>query len=194
MVRATATRILDYHGLGRHGRAQPARSVPGDAEPEPSQMKNHMGWSAPGDLKTAFFLLFTRGECPRSLSVAVIPRRRFHDLALNRHGLWSMRTAGKRRGLAGEDPKSGRPGAPSGKIRRHAILPVEGGHTAMVQDVTADEALRKALRQQADGETHDRSLIVERLSWTPAQRLEANAAFLRFYFRARPDGPLLRDA
>jgi hypothetical protein len=65
---------------------------------------------------------------------------------------------------------------------------------ARIEDVTADEALREALRQQANGETHDRSLIVERLSWTPAQRLEANAAFLRFYFRARPDGPLLRDA
>jgi hypothetical protein len=58
---------------------------------------------------------------------------------------------------------------------------------------TADEALREALRQQADGEAHDRSLIVERLSWTPAQRLEANAAFVRFYLRARPGGPLLRE-
>jgi hypothetical protein len=58
---------------------------------------------------------------------------------------------------------------------------------------TADEALREALRQQADGEAHDRSLIVERLGWTPAQRLEANAAFVRFYLRARPGGPLLRE-
>ena len=57
----------------------------------------------------------------------------------------------------------------------------------------ADEALREALRQQADSEAHDRSLIVERLAWTPAQRLEANAAFLRFYLRARPSGPLLRE-
>jgi hypothetical protein len=58
---------------------------------------------------------------------------------------------------------------------------------------TADESLREALRQQADGEAHDRSLIVERLGWTPAQRLEANAAFVRFYLRARPGGPLLRE-
>jgi hypothetical protein len=58
---------------------------------------------------------------------------------------------------------------------------------------TADEALREALRQQVDGEAHDRSLIVERLDWTPAERLEANAAFLRFYLRARPSGPLLRE-
>jgi hypothetical protein len=59
--------------------------------------------------------------------------------------------------------------------------------------MTADDALREALRQQTDGEAHDRSLIVERLGWTPAERLEANAAFVRFYLRARPDGPLLRE-
>jgi hypothetical protein len=34
---------------------------------------------------------------------------------------------------------------------------------------------------------------VERLAWTPEQRLEANAAFLRFYWGARPTGPLLRE-
>src|SRR5262245_25803596 len=58
---------------------------------------------------------------------------------------------------------------------------------------TADEALRRALRHQFDGEAPDRSLIVERLGWSPAQRLEANAAFVRFYLRAQPDGPLLRE-
>jgi hypothetical protein len=63
----------------------------------------------------------------------------------------------------------------------------------MVDWTTADEALREALRQQTDSEAHDRSLIVERLGWTPAERLEANAAFVRFYLRARPDGPLLRE-
>jgi hypothetical protein len=65
---------------------------------------------------------------------------------------------------------------------------------AMADPVTADDALREALRQQADGDAHDRGLIVERLGWTPAQRLEANAAFLRFYLRVRPGGPLIRDA
>lgn len=40
-------------------------------------------------------------------------------------------------------------------------------------------------------EDHDRGLIVERLAWTPEQRLDANAAFLRFYFSVRPDGPLI---
>ena len=49
------------------------------------------------------------------------------------------------------------------------------------------------LRQQAQGEDHDRGLIVERLSWTPQQRLDANAAFLRFYLAIRPTGPLIRD-
>ena len=50
-----------------------------------------------------------------------------------------------------------------------------------------------ALRSQADDDAHDRSLIVERLSWTPEQRLEANAAFLRFYATVRPQGPLIRE-
>jgi hypothetical protein len=34
---------------------------------------------------------------------------------------------------------------------------------------------------------------VERLAWTPEQRLEANAAFLCCYWAARPMGPLLRE-
>lgn len=38
---------------------------------------------------------------------------------------------------------------------------------------------------------HDRSLIIERLAWTPEQRLDANTAFLRFYLRVRPGGPLM---
>lgn len=56
-----------------------------------------------------------------------------------------------------------------------------------------DDALRQALGRQADADAHDRSLIVERLAWSPEQRLEANAAFLRFYLAIRPDGPLIRD-
>ena len=55
------------------------------------------------------------------------------------------------------------------------------------------DAIREALEKQADPEAHDRSLIVERLAWTPEQRLEANAAFLRFYFAIRPEGPLIRE-
>ena len=55
------------------------------------------------------------------------------------------------------------------------------------------DILTKALREQADGEAHDRSLIVERLGWTPDQRLEANAAFVRFYLSVRPEGPLIRE-
>lgn len=56
-----------------------------------------------------------------------------------------------------------------------------------------DDALRAALAQQHDSDAHDRSLILERLAWTPEQRLQANAAFLRFYRAARPSGPLIRD-
>lgn len=56
--------------------------------------------------------------------------------------------------------------------------------------VAVEAALR---RQLEDPDDHDRSLIAERLAWTPQQRLDANAAFLRFYFRLRPDGPLIRD-
>ena len=58
---------------------------------------------------------------------------------------------------------------------------------------SATEAWEEALRRQAEDGAHDRSLIVERLAWTPEQRLEANAAFLRFYLSARPDGPLIRE-
>lgn len=55
------------------------------------------------------------------------------------------------------------------------------------------QLLREALRRQEDEESHDRGLIVERLAWTPEQRLEANTAFLRFYLAIRPKGPLIRD-
>jgi len=42
-----------------------------------------------------------------------------------------------------------------------------------------------------NGEQHDLGLIVERLAWTHAQRLDANTAFVRFYLSVRPDGPLI---
>jgi len=53
--------------------------------------------------------------------------------------------------------------------------------------------MQELLEKQGDGDFHDRSLIVERLAWTPEQRLEANAEFLRFYFSVRPEGPLIRE-
>ena len=55
------------------------------------------------------------------------------------------------------------------------------------------EALLETLQRQGDRDEHDRGLIVERLGWTPEQRLDANTAFLRFYFSVRPHGPLIRD-
>lgn len=62
------------------------------------------------------------------------------------------------------------------------------------QEAVDEAAVAAALRRQAeDPDDHDRSLITERLSWSPQQRLEANAAFLRFYLRMRPEGPLIRD-
>jgi hypothetical protein len=63
-----------------------------------------------------------------------------------------------------------------------------------VRNPSPSETLRTVLCQQGDGDAHDRGLIVERLSWTPEQRLRANTAFLRFYLGVRPDGPLIRDA
>jgi hypothetical protein len=55
------------------------------------------------------------------------------------------------------------------------------------------DVLAKALQEQGDGEAHDRGLIVERLGWTPEQRLEANASFVRLYLSIRPEGPLIRE-
>lgn len=55
------------------------------------------------------------------------------------------------------------------------------------------QAVSDALRRQADPDEHDRGLIEERLDWSPDQRLEANAALVRFYLSIRPEGPLLRD-
>ena len=63
----------------------------------------------------------------------------------------------------------------------------------MTEPANPRNALREALERQEDGETHDRGLIVERLGWTPEQRLEANAAFLRFLLEVRPEGPLIRE-
>jgi hypothetical protein len=54
-------------------------------------------------------------------------------------------------------------------------------------------ALERALERHASADDHDLGLIVERLAWTPEQRLEANAAFLRFYQAVRPGGPLVHE-
>jgi hypothetical protein len=56
-----------------------------------------------------------------------------------------------------------------------------------------EDALVEALERQRDSDEHDRGLIVERLDWTPEQRLDANAAFLDLYFSIRPQGPLIAD-
>jgi hypothetical protein len=56
-----------------------------------------------------------------------------------------------------------------------------------VDEAAVCEAVR---RQHEDPEEHDRSLIAERLAWTPEERLEANAAFVRWYLTVRPQGPL----
>ena len=55
---------------------------------------------------------------------------------------------------------------------------------------TAEELIQ-SIRLQCTGDDHDRGLIVERLTWTPEQRLDANTAFLRFYLTMRPGGPLV---
>lgn len=54
-----------------------------------------------------------------------------------------------------------------------------------------EASLAASARRDADLDEHDLGLIVERLAWTPAQRLDANTAFLRFYLSVRPDGPLI---
>jgi hypothetical protein len=55
----------------------------------------------------------------------------------------------------------------------------------------ATDAASDRQRATDTGEEHDLGLIAERLTWTPAQRLDANTAFLRFYLSIRPDGPLI---
>jgi hypothetical protein len=58
------------------------------------------------------------------------------------------------------------------------------------RDQTAGTAPRR--HGGADtGEEHDLGLIAERLAWSPARRLDANTAFLRFYLLIRPGGPLI---
>lgn len=61
------------------------------------------------------------------------------------------------------------------------------------EDKLENDSLTRALQTQADGEAHDRRLIVERLTWTPEERLEANASFVRFYLSVHPEGPLIRE-
>jgi hypothetical protein len=60
-------------------------------------------------------------------------------------------------------------------------------------DALDDAAVRDALGRQADPDEHDRGLIRERLAWSPDERLEANASFVRFYLSVRPQGPRFRD-
>jgi hypothetical protein len=60
-------------------------------------------------------------------------------------------------------------------------------------DAVDPAAVSEALRRQADPEEHDRGLIRERLTWSPLERLRANAAHVRFYLSVRPQGPRFRD-
>ena len=48
-----------------------------------------------------------------------------------------------------------------------------------------DDLLRAVRRQHEDPEEHDRSLISERLAWSPDERLQALQSFLTFVERAR---------
>ena len=68
-----------------------------------------------------------------------------------------------------------------------------GKYTTGVPDPVDEAAVRQALERQADADEHDRSLIRERLAWSPEERLEANASAVRFYLSVRPEGPRLRD-
>ena len=63
----------------------------------------------------------------------------------------------------------------------------------MLEAKSQPEELKRALARQVELEAHDRSLIVERLAWSPEERLEANARILRFYLSVRPDGPLILE-
>lgn len=79
----------------------------------------------------------------------------------------------------------------TGNLRSGGIL-AEDVH--VLKEPAYDERrLQQALDKQTTGDDHDAGLIVERLAWTPEQRLEANAAFLRFYACVRPSGPLIRE-
>lgn len=60
-------------------------------------------------------------------------------------------------------------------------------------DRSAEDLDEIVARQAGEADDHDRSLIVERLAWTPEQRLEANVAFIHFYLAVRPEGPLIRE-
>jgi hypothetical protein len=56
-----------------------------------------------------------------------------------------------------------------------------------------DEAIRAALARHTDDEAHDLGLIVERLAWTPEERLDANGAALSLWRDLRPSGPIALD-
>jgi len=51
-----------------------------------------------------------------------------------------------------------------------------------------DALLLAVRRQHEDPEEHDRSLISERLAWSPDERLHALQSFLAFVERARTSG------
>jgi hypothetical protein len=68
---------------------------------------------------------------------------------------------------------------------------VSGSDTADRRALPDEPAARTPAADAPD--EHDRSLIVERVAWTPEQRLDANTAFLQFYLAMRPSGPLIEN-
>ena len=79
----------------------------------------------------------------------------------------------------------------SERMRKRSKSPAE--RAVRPAEATDAEAIRKALQSQPDPEADERSLIRERIAWSPAERLAANGAFVAFALGVRPQGPLLRD-
>lgn len=77
--------------------------------------------------------------------------------------------------------------APPGRL--HWAMERDGMERRPVDEEAVREAIR---RQRQQPEDHDLSLIRERLRWTPDERLQANAAFVRWYLFIRPRGPVIR--
>jgi hypothetical protein len=72
-------------------------------------------------------------------------------------------------------------GAPEVAALREGLSRANPGFT----ERELDDAVRAILRQHDDPEEHDRSLIAERLRWSPDERLRALQSFLTFVDEAR---------
>ena len=71
--------------------------------------------------------------------------------------------------------------------REMALCP-EGTDVETIATLAATRAIERWGKP-----ANDLGLIVERLAWTPEQRFEANATFLRFFQSVRPGGPLVHE-